>query len=136
VFYTLSVARFSQETPLVQSQKDRILCVDDDADTCEILITLLVYKYVVKGIKDAQEAMEIVERETFDLYIIDSCLPGHSDNQLCRQIRTAAPDAPIIVYSASVYNADRKAALEAGATVFIAKPYIDKLLEAVNHILG
>jgi CheY-like chemotaxis protein len=120
----------------VQSEKAHILCVDDDEDTCEVLTTLLGYKYEARGVKDAQEALEIAEQEAFDLYILDTCLPGDRKNDLCRRIRTSVPDAPIIVYSASVYHADRKAALEAGATAFIPKPYVDKLLEAVSHLLG
>ncbi|MGB7926097.1 MAG: response regulator [Pyrinomonadaceae bacterium] len=120
----------------MQPQKERILCVDDDADTCEAITILLGYKYETKGIKDAHEAMEVAQQEAFDLYIIDTWLPGHPDNELCRKLRTSAPQTPIIVYSAAVYHADRKAAFEAGATTFVAKPYVDKLLEAVSQFLG
>ena len=115
----------------------RILCVDDDRDTCDILVHLLKYEnYEAHSVEGIEEALALTGKESFDLYILDTWLQTGSGNSLCSKLRERFPDALIIVYSAAAHEQDRREALMAGANAFLAKPYIDELLAAVRKFLG
>jgi DNA-binding response OmpR family regulator len=114
----------------------RILCVDDDADTCEVLIRLLKQEnYESESVEGIEDALDLTEKETFDLYILDTWLKTGSGNSLCSKLRALFPDALVIVYSAAAHEQDKADALRAGASAFIPKPYISRLLRAVRELL-
>jgi CheY-like chemotaxis protein len=90
----------------------RILCVDDDEDTCSMLTGLL-------GLVDCQattavtaaEALELIARGRFDLYLLDNWLPGVSGVEICREIRRSDPSTPIVFYSGAALESEREEAL-------------------------
>lgn len=114
-----------------------ILCVDDDDDTCSMLSGLL-------GLIDCQtttagtaaEALELIARERFDLYLLDNWLPGGSGVELCREIRRSDPSTPIVFYSGAGLESEREEAMEAGAQAYLVKPGdAAALVETVRHLL-
>jgi DNA-binding response OmpR family regulator len=114
----------------------RILCVDDNEDNSSMLTVLLglsSYDAVAAGTID--EALLLARNERFDLYILDKRFPDGNGFALCQQIRELHPDTPVIFYSGDAYNTDRTEGINAGAQDYVAKPDIDKLLEAVSHFL-
>ena len=121
----------------MQPQKRRILCVDDDEDTCSMLNSLLTQEnYEVRTVKSVSEALRIAQSESFNLYILDAWFPIEAGLSLCRKIREFDPHTPIIFYSGAAFDSDRQEALYAGAQAFVAKPYIDELLEAIHRLLN
>jgi DNA-binding response OmpR family regulator len=115
----------------------RILCVDDDSDTCEALTELLRFEhYEARSVAGIEEALRLTEKEQFDLYILDTWLKPGSGNSLCRKLRARFPHSRIIVYSAAAHEQDKREAISAGADAFLAKPYIDELLDIVRHYLS
>jgi len=102
----------------------RILYVDDDVDNCEMM------KYWIREecgcdisiAMDGKQALEMIEAEFFDLFLLDYCLPDTTGIKLCEQIRALDADVPIAVYSALDREIDKKRALAAGATSYIVKP--------------
>jgi DNA-binding response OmpR family regulator len=115
----------------------RILCVDDDADTCDILTNLFkVEGYDAKCVERVEDALDLLEKESFDLYVLDTWLGERSGNTLCQRLRETYPQLPIIIYSGAARESDREEALRVGASAFIAKPYIDRLLEVVRRLLS
>jgi CheY-like chemotaxis protein len=118
----------------MQSTKRRILCVDDNDDTCLMLTHLLdLQGYEARSVGSVPEALELAQKESFNLYIIDQWFAQSSGTNLCRQIREFDPHTPIIIYSGTALNSDREGALQAGASVFVAKPQIEELISAVRH---
>lgn len=114
----------------------RILCVDDDRDTCDTLIHLLKFEdYEAESVDGIEEALDIVEKKSFDLFILDTWLLSGSGNSLCRKLRDRYPETPIIIYSGAAFEADVEEAEKAGANAFIPKPYVNRLLEAVKRLL-
>lgn len=114
----------------------QILCVEDDEDTCFMLTQLFkTLNYEVSTATTVQNALEVVQKKSFNLYILDARFGGESGTSLCRQVRELHPSAPIIVYSGAVFDSDQQAALDAGADAFVPKPRIDKLLETVQQLL-
>lgn len=120
----------------MQPTKRRILCVDDDDDTCFMLTHLLGREnYEVTTIQTVSEALELARNESFNLYVLDEWFPKDAGVRLCRKIREFDPNTPIIFYSGAAFESDRQEALYAGAQAFVAKPYVDELIETVHRLL-
>jgi DNA-binding response OmpR family regulator len=118
-------------------QKRRILCVDDDDDTCFMLTHLLGREgYEVKTSATVDEALKLAQHESFNLYILDEWFPKGAGTSLCRKIREFDPNTPIIIYSGGVFETDQQEALHAGANSFVSKPEIDKLIKTIRRLLS
>lgn len=115
----------------------RILCVEDNEDICLMLTTVLGQAgYDTASATRPAEALEMAGREPFDLYILDTRFGEESGLDLCRALRAAHPETPVVFYSAAVFDSDREAALRAGARAYVTKPGTDELVEAVRNILS
>ena len=120
----------------------RILYVDDDAENgemmtywireecgCEIAVAI-----------DGKQALEMIDREFFDLFLLDYCLPDMTAIKLCEKIRSVYPEAPIAIYSALDREVDKQKAMAAGANSYLVKPeqlsdikpFLDKHLARSN----
>lgn len=114
----------------------RILCVEDDNDTSFMLTYLLMQEgHEARSVATVEEALSLARKESFSLYIIDQWFLRGSGTGLCGQIREFDPHTPIIIYSGAVLDSTREDALLAGANAFVAKPLVDELLKAVEHLL-
>jgi DNA-binding response OmpR family regulator len=121
----------------MQPKKRRVLCVDDNEDTCFMLTTLLDREgFETKSVKSVEQALELSRRDSFNLYILDAWFSQGSGTGLCRKIREFDPHTPIIVYSGAAFESDKNEALHAGANAFVAKPEIEELLETVKRLLN
>jgi two-component system response regulator CpxR len=122
------------EASQMQSTKRRVLCVDDNDDTCFLLTHLLdLQGYEARSVTTVPEALEAAQKESFNLYIIDQWFAQSSGTNLCRRIREFDPHTPIIIYSGTALDSDREGALQAGANAFVAKPYIEELVDTIRH---
>jgi DNA-binding response OmpR family regulator len=115
----------------------RVLCVEDDADTCMMLRDLLgLIDCEVTSAATAAEASELIARGRFDLYLLDNWLPGGSGVELCREIRRSDPSTPIVFYSGAGLDSERDEALAAGAQAYLVKPGdVSLLVETVRRLL-
>jgi DNA-binding response OmpR family regulator len=115
----------------------RILCLEDNEDTCFILETLLSREeYEVVSAPDAEEALRLIEREKFDLYVVDVHLPAMSGLDFCQEVRKAHNETPILIYSAAAFESDRAEGMRAGANAYIAKPNVEEIVPTVKRLLG
>jgi signal transduction histidine kinase/ActR/RegA family two-component response regulator len=110
----------------IQLPGRRVLVVDDDAATRELLAALFERVGAVTVTADcAPAAFDAVQAEAPDLIIADVGLPGEDGCSLMRRIRALPPpacDVPAIALSAYTRAEDRNAARAAGFTHFIGKP--------------
>ncbi|MDQ3815902.1 MAG: diguanylate cyclase [Armatimonadota bacterium] len=103
--------------------KGRILFVEDYADTRAIIAFLLEGAgYQVTTAETIGECLNLVETESFDLYVLDHVMSDGSGIALCRQLRESDPDTPIIFFSAAAHPAEQQAGLDAGASEYLVKP--------------
>lgn len=115
----------------------RILCVDDDEDTGHLLESLLGFSDLdAITVQDTATALQLIEKEQFSLYIIDSQLPGVSGLGLCEEIRKRDPKTPIIIFSGHAFAADREAGILAGANVYLIKPDTSEVVPTVKRLLA
>jgi CheY-like chemotaxis protein len=119
--------------------KKRILCVDDDVDSCELIDHILVYKekdFILTTASSPGQALTLIAAHPFDLYILDYRMPEMSGVELCRYIRLADSRTPILFFTAKAYPEDRKTAMEAGASGYLVKPNdLERFQETVRWLL-
>ena len=115
----------------------RVLCVEDNEDIGFMLYAVLkregfdaVVTYTVG------DALTLAGRQEFDLYVLDVMFGEGSGIDLCRALRDAQPDKPVVFYSAAAFESDREEALRAGACAYVTKPGTEKLVEAVRRALA
>jgi DNA-binding response OmpR family regulator len=104
-----------------QTQKKRILFVDDDKDAQD-LVRLTLTDYVIVVAYKFSEGLSLARQGRFDLYILDNWLPDGTGIDLCRQIREFDPLTPILFYTAVGNTKDLQAAFGVGAQEYLIKP--------------
>ena len=110
--------------------KKRILFVDDDDDTCE-LIAFCFPQFEIVTADSMAEGLLLAQSRRFELYLLDNWLPDGTGIELCRQIRQFDPCTPVIFYSAVANESDIQHALSAGAQAYVVKPESIEKLERV-----
>jgi two-component system, OmpR family, KDP operon response regulator KdpE len=104
----------------------RILIVDDDPHIRRVMRTTLVAQgYEVADARTAEEAIDKIRGETYDLVLLDMNLPGMGGLEACREIRSlrASFDAAIIMLTVRDSERDKVKALDAGADDYVTKPF-------------
>jgi DNA-binding response OmpR family regulator len=119
----------------------RILCVEDNRDSREMIATLLRQSnknYDVTAVETAAEALALNGKEKFDLYILDIWLPGMDGVELCRRLRERGVTRPIMFFSAmGVQAKDRDYVLASGADEFLVKSIdLDRFTVTVEQLLN
>jgi CheY-like chemotaxis protein len=120
--------------------KGSILVVDDEPAICVVMgIILKLSGYAVYRAHNVSQAYSYLEETKPDLIVADIMMPGVDGLTMIRQIKSKPElsDIPTVVLSALVTEQDKAAALQAGATAFLAKPFTsDELKEVIEPILS
>lgn len=113
-----------------------MLIVEDDAALARALsINLTVRGYAVTAVADGRSALVAVSRVPVDLVILDLGLPDLDGTEVLSGLR-GWNHVPVIVLSARDTQADKVAALDAGADDFVTKPFgMDELLARLRASL-
>src|SRR6266498_4128792 len=118
--------------------KGRILCVDDDSDTREMMNAMLgLQGYEVIQARSVAEGLSHGIADNFDLILLDWVFPDGTGIDLCKMLRSTVPSTPILFYSGISDGDDIASAMGAGAQGFLIKP-VDSadLLESLSRFLG
>ncbi len=115
----------------------RVLLVEDDTDIAEPLARALVREgYEVGTAHDGRIALEEVLDAPPDLIILDVGLPGMDGLEVCRHVRDARPNVPILMLTARDGELEQVAGLDAGADDYVTKPFrLSVLLARVRAML-
>jgi CheY-like chemotaxis protein len=121
----------------MSESKCRILYVDDHEDSAE-MFRLLVSSpdYEVETADSVAEAFERAKSRAFDLYVLDKRLPDGSGMDLCIMLNALTPGVPCIFYTGDAYEIHRQEALVAGATAYVPKPNVERLIDTVHKLLS
>lgn len=102
----------------------RILIVEDEPDIAlGLQQDLKLDGYDVEVAGDGVTAIERAISEPFDLVILDVMLPGKDGFQVCRELRHARVQVPIILLTARSHEAEKVLGFELGADDYITKPF-------------
>ena len=115
----------------------RVLVVDDDAAILRSLGRgLRLNGYDVALAADGRSALEQLEAQPADVVVLDVSMPGLSGTEVCRTLRAAGDDVPVLMLSALDEVADRVAGLQAGADDYLVKPFaLQELLLRLQALL-
>ncbi len=120
----------------MQEKIPRILVVDDE-DRIRRLLRMYLEKenFIVYEADNGEKAMELAEKEKFDLIILDIMLPDRDGISICKQLRQNN-SLPIIILSAKGEELTRVHGFEVGADDYIVKPFSPReLIYRVKAIL-
>jgi len=110
--------------------KKRVLVVDDDAKTVELVKLYLDRDgYQVLTAYDGIEALRLAREGHPDLIVLDLMLPGIDSFQVCHTLRQES-DVPIIMLTAKTTDQDKLTGLEIGADDYVTKPFSPRELAA------
>jgi len=117
----------------------RILVVDDLAPNRHLLEAKLRSEYYdVVSAANGQEALNIAERESIDLVLLDAIMPGINGFDVCKKLKSDPHTwhIPVVMVTALEETSDRIRGLEAGADDFISKPVDDfNMMARVRSLL-
>ncbi|MEL7372153.1 MAG: response regulator transcription factor [Myxococcota bacterium] len=113
-----------------QNHGARILCVEDDDQLSELLVTYLTQQgFQMSRVSTGEEGIQEILQSHPDLVILDLMLPATNGLDVCRQVRSKFSGA-ILMLTASQSEADHVAGLELGADDFVTKPIEPRVLLA------
>ena len=117
-------------------ENSKILFVDDDQRLCRLVKRYLEHGgFRVSCASCGEELHALMEKEHFDLLLLDIMLPGKDGLALAHEIRTRS-SIPIIFLTARADVDDKVSGLEVGADDYITKPFEEKeLLARVQTVL-
>src|ERR1700729_4008301 len=114
----------------MDTMRQRILVVDDDASLAEMLtIVLRGEGFDTAVIGDGTQALTAVRELRPDLVLLDLMLPGMNGIDVCRVLR-ADSGVPIVMLTAKTDTVDVVLGLESGADDYVIKPFKPKELVA------
>ena len=117
----------------------RVLAVDDSASMRDIvLLTMKMAGFNATLAKDGAEALQIAQKEQFDLVLTDVHMPNMGGIELVRALRAlpAYRTIPIVALTTEKDIAHRHEGRTAGVTGWIIKPFLpDKLISTLQHLL-
>jgi len=115
----------------------RILIVEDEAQMRQGLKDNLEFEgYEVDMAEDGEQCLIQVEKNQYNLILLDVMLPKLSGFDVCKQLRSKGFDRPIIMLTAKGEEIDKVLGLELGADDYITKPFsLRELLARVKAVL-
>lgn len=119
----------------------RVLVADDEPHIGRIIqLKLEQGPYQVTLVDDGREALELLESDApIDLVLLDIMMPYATGLEVLAEARRLPhrADTPVIILTAKGQDADRRQAMELGATDFFTKPFSPKKLQArVDELFG
>ena len=100
-----------------------ILVVDDDKNTRRLMQAVLQADgYAVTTAENGAQALEVMDRETVDLVVLDIMMPQMDGYEFTKTLRAADNNLPILMVSAKQLPADRKQGFLVGTDDYMTKP--------------
>jgi DNA-binding NarL/FixJ family response regulator len=118
----------------------RILLADDHAVVRHGLKQIIAeeYKRAVFGeARNAQEALDLVWKELWDIVVLDITMPGRSGLEVLREIKRSRPKLPVLVLSMHPENQFAVRVLKRGAAGYMTKESApEELVGAIRKVLA
>ena len=114
-----------------------ILVADDDPAVRESLKRSLAFNgYEVTLAQDGAATLDAVSSSPPDLILLDVNMPHVDGLEVCRRLRAAGNDLPVLMLTARVEVGDRVMGLDAGADDYLPKPFsLEELLARIRALL-
>jgi DNA-binding response OmpR family regulator len=108
-----------------------VVVIDDQPRMVELVTSYLrEHGVTAVGCHDGDSGLAAITEHDPDVVVLDLMMPGLSGTAVCRALRAAGNDVPIIMLTARGEVAERVAGLEAGADDYLVKPFALEELHA------
>jgi len=120
----------------VQTNK-RLLIVDDDNQIRELLAFDIAQSgYTVDTASDGKEGLKKALENHYDLILLDVMMPKMNGYDVCKNIRIAKPDIPVLMLTAKGSIEDKTEGFDCGADDYLIKPFeIQEVLLRIRALL-
>ena len=121
------------------SDKKKVLVAEDSSVIQNLTKKVLQFQnYDISSVKDGQQVLDKMEKESFDVILMDINMPNMNGMECSKQIRAMADQdkaqTPIIAISGNANNYSEEDFKNAGINEYIPKPIdFDHLVETVNR---
>lgn len=110
---------------------DRILVIEDNRSFGYILKEYLSMKdFEVKLVTTGEAGLKLLEKEAFDICLLDIMLPKKDGFEVAKELRQIEPDLPFIFLTAKALKVDKLKGFRLGCDDYIVKPIDEELLMA------
>ena len=108
-----------------------ILVIEDNPDLVANLYDYLEPKgYIVDAAYDSRSGMQFIQDKVYDAIVLDLTLPGLDGLEVCRRIRDAGVNTPVLMLTARDTLDDKLNGFSAGTDDYLVKPFALQELEA------
>jgi len=118
----------------------RILIIDDDPNSSELIELMLSYSgtgYEITSVQTPEAGLRLAAAQRFDLFLLDYRLPGMTGAEVCRRIRRTDAETPVMFFTGTAHDRERREAMQAGANAYLVKPDdLKHLTETVKRLTG
>jgi len=102
----------------------KVLIVEDDANTAKVVKdSLAAYSHTVEISDNGSDGLFMAKSYDYDAILLDNSLPGKDGLSVCREIRAAGKNTPIIFMSVDGETDTKLQAFKNGADDYITKPF-------------
>jgi len=128
-------------SPAKEKRKAQVLVVDDSLTARIVQRNLLEQAgYEVDLAESAMEALEKIEKNDYDIFLVDIEMPGMDGFELTRRIRAESKTkrTPVMIVSTRSTEEDKRKGIEAGAQGYIVKSKLEPLefIKMIKHLIG
>ncbi len=115
-----------------------VLLVDDEEDLSLVLAERLEMKgFIARGVVSSEEALDLIEKEEFDVMIIDIKMPGIGGLDLMQRVKQKRPETQIILFTGHGTDKEGETAIDDGAYDYLIKPIkIEDLIAKIEKAAG
>ena len=109
----------------------KIIVLDDEAELRNMLQRFLgLHGFEVRVCADSKRLDRYLQREPFDLLVLDLMMEPEDGLSVCRRLRAEGQTLPILMLTAKGDPVDKVVGLETGADDYLAKPFLPRELVA------
>ncbi|GGK47950.1 DNA-binding response regulator [Planomonospora parontospora subsp. parontospora] len=115
----------------------RILVVDDEPYLADLVATALRYEgFETETAGTGAAAVSLAESFRPDLVVLDVMLPDVPGTEVCRRIRAAGSEVPVVFLTARDATEDKIGGLAAGGDDYVTKPFsLEELIARIRAVL-
>ena len=114
------------------------ILIAEDNDSNFVLMSYILKKYYqFERAKNGQEAVELVDKNQYDIVLMDIKMPVMNGLEATKAIKEKHPDLPILALTANAFDSDRQLAMDVGCNDFLSKPVSsEECLETIKRYIG
>jgi len=117
--------------------KRRILIIDDELSTCELLSLALRHNYDIRYATTASEGLSIIERESIDLVLLDLVIGDDDGIKVLKKIKKYDNNISVIIMTAFGSIKTTVEAIKEGAFTYLSKPLdVEDLIVFIEQALA